>query len=161
VSHFYRYYRPVRFDQKRNLLITLPKGGICLRFETIDGSNQLLWSYSRCHPDDHFNKDVAKILADDRARVDLSDDRVSKGKGTVTYEADPFLLAYAVARRCSEWEPGETAPIIARYLKDDLEGLGTAIKSIVDNNESERAKMFDWDKLVAALHLAAGYARRA
>lgn len=67
VKTFYRYIRPVLFDEKRSELITQKKGGICLRFE-IDGSS-LFFTHARCGFNDLFSKDVAKKIADERART--------------------------------------------------------------------------------------------
>lgn len=66
-SAFYRYIRPVLFDEKRVELVTQKKGGICLRFE-IDGSS-LWFTHARCENDALFSKDVAKRIADERAKT--------------------------------------------------------------------------------------------
>jgi hypothetical protein len=136
---FYRYIRPVKFDTKRFEFNTLPNGGICLRFERHADTEDVLFTYSRCHPDDHFNKAVAKKIADERAERAKSDVRLLAamsphmgGVGESAEELCAFLIAY-----CSEFDPADYPFLIAHYLSIEWKGFVEALERIVKHNQRE------------------------
>lgn len=61
---FYRYLRAVRLNERQVSRQTLPRGGICFRFER--AGDVYLPSWSICHPTDLFSKEVARLMADER-----------------------------------------------------------------------------------------------
>lgn len=132
---FYRYIRPVEFNTTRFQLQTLATGGICLRFEQLSETT-LLFTYSRCHLEDHFNKKVAKAVADKRSETAKSDDRLMSVMfiGTPS-STDTASLVAAVIKRCKEWKPDpeEQQPIM-HYLKIEWQGFANALENLNNGN---------------------------
>jgi len=158
---FYRYIRPIRFDTKRFEFDTLPNGGICLRFErNPDGTT--LFTYSRCHAEDHFNKQVAKSIADRRAQAAKSDDRLlstmspdMRGVGESAEELVPFIMAY-----CSEFDPGAHPFLIGHYLSIEWKGFVEALQRIVKLNDRELEIGRVWMAAAGAADAMAQYSQQ-
>lgn len=75
MSTYFRYLRPVQFDYQRGVLEVLPTGGIC--FQINDDEPIKLFSYSICHSEDVFSKQVARMISNSRM-IKLMDGRSSK-----------------------------------------------------------------------------------
>lgn len=156
---FYRYIRPVKFNSKRMDFDTLPNGGICLRFERMSGSNTL-FTYSRCHGEDHFNKVVAKKIADERAERAKSDARLlaamspdMDGIGESAEELCYFLIAY-----CDEFSPADYPFLVAHYLSIEWKGFVEALEKIMKQNQREIEMGQVWFTAAGAMEMAERYA---
>lgn len=62
----YRYLRPEKYSFSRREVQTVPDGGVCFRIQQNDDGTTLL-SYSICHPNEVFSKDVARRIVDGRS----------------------------------------------------------------------------------------------
>lgn len=135
---FYRYLRPVKFDTRRLEFDTLSSGGVCLRFEEdLDGT--LWFTHARCHPNDHFNKKVAKRIADERAAEVRLDPRLKAACGGLAYTKNTEELAVAVANHCEFWVPPEgTHEVVSFYLSIEWHGLSDVIERILRSNDLQR-----------------------
>ena len=156
---FYRYIRPISFDTKRMEFNTQPHGGICLRFEKLGDTDEYLFTYARCHPQDHFNKVVAKRVADHRAKVAKTDVRLAgamaPNMGGVPQDADS--LAYFLIAYCREFNPEEYPFLISHYLQVEWRGFADALERIVKHNAREKEMAQVWFTAAHALELAAAY----
>lgn len=157
---FYRYLRPIRFDSKRLEFVTLPNGGICLRFEEdLDGT--LWFTHARCHPDDHFNKRVAKQIADWRAAQVKYDPMRKAACGGLKYAQDTTELAHAVANHCENWTPPNAShEPVGIYLKMEWKGLAEAIDRMGDANWAQYQMCDIWLSSAHALHLTEFYGNK-
>ena len=136
---FYRYIRPVKFDTSRLEFDTLSNGGVCLRFErNPDGTT--LFTYSRCHSEDHFNKAVAKLVADQRATAAKSDDRLLSTMSPDMHSVgeDAESLVYFIMAYCSEFDPSDHPFLIAHYLSIEWKGFVEALSRIMKHNAKQR-----------------------
>ena len=140
---FYRYIRPTRFNSNRMELETVLHGGICLRFE--DNPDGTLWfAASRCHAEELFSKDVAKRIANHRARNYQAANFVKLGYlGGLEFTKETDLLVEQVIDWCMEFKPPEKN-VHAFYLKTELHSLGTALESIMQQNATNRNKAEVW-----------------
>lgn len=155
-KQFYRYIRPVKFDEKRYEFITLPRGGICLRLDPVD-SVRLSFAYSRCHPEDHFNRTVAKFIADGRAMANASDPRLLALTAGIPNLHDPTELCNAIIRHVRTWKPADEPRIIEVYLKNEWAGFADALERIVVHNEKEKEKARIWLLAAGAMEMAEAY----
>jgi hypothetical protein len=147
---FYRYIRPVKLNEQRLELETLPRGGICLRFDERDG--ELEFTHSRCHTDELFSKAVAKRVADFRAanRLNLVG---QPPPPTVPMTMDPVILVDEVIKSCTAWDPmifdlGQN--FYLTYMKLELHELKNALERLVDSNLREQEKAEIWKAGIAA-----------
>jgi hypothetical protein len=154
MTPFYRYVRPVKLNEQRLELETVPHGGVCLRFdEAPDGT--LLFTHARCHHEELFSKAVAKRVADQRA----NNRRGLVGQPappTVPMAMDPATLTAEVIKACVAWDPawfdmGEN--FYMTYMKLELHELKSALEHLVASNRREQAKAEIWKAgLAAARH---------
>ena len=158
MTAFYRYIRPVKFNEHRVELETLPHGGICLRFdENEDGT--LWFTFSRCHSDELFSKEVAKRIADNRAKAAHSAPR-HELCGSLTPSKVTEVLVEQVIDWCEAW----TAPIDTRwyvtglYLEQEYRALARALELLVASNLSEKHKADVWKEGLAAIDTRELYA---
>lgn len=148
---FYRYIRPVKFNEVRAELETLPRGGICLRLDDLGGA--LSFSYARCHDDELFSKDVAKRIADNRARSWQNLEML------IEPSKNPKLLAERVIEAAEAWR----APIDSRwyvagqYVEIELRALAHNLEALMISNAREEAKALIWKAGVEAIDTAARY----
>lgn len=154
---FYRYIRPTRFDETRLEFNTYPKGGVCLRFEeTPEGG--LWFSHSRCHPDDHFNKAVARKVADERARIIKSDPVLLSALGAIRYSQDASDLAMFVFDHCREWDlTAKSSSPMSLYLKIEWLRLADALEHLLRGNHREVEKGRIWITAAHAAEMVASY----
>jgi hypothetical protein len=147
---FYRYIRPQRFDPKRQELITLPRGGICLRFAAT-GTGDLWFTYSRCHPEDLFKKDVARLQADHRAMLAQTDERIIEASSTIPNVRNTDLLIHTVIDRCLTWEPPEDSTnLVIWFMAREWKGLAESIRSVYYANIREIQLQQEWQQVLAA-----------
>lgn len=128
-SIFYRYVRPLKFNRERCELETAPKGGVCLRFERV-ADEVLTFSFSRCHEDELFSKEVAKRVADDRAwRL-----RTWEGppRPEIQQTTEKSLLVEQVIDYCLSWR-GSGSPI-QTYMEHEYRDLAIALVRILKKN---------------------------
>jgi hypothetical protein len=125
----------VEFNTTRFELETLANGGICLRFEELSETT-LLFTYSRCHLEDHFNKKVAKAVADKRSEAAKSDIRLMSAMSIDTPLAmDTASLAAAVIKHCREWKPDpEEHLLVLHYLAVEWQGFINALENLNNSN---------------------------
>lgn len=147
---FYRYIRPQRFNPKRVELMTMPKGGICLRFEELP-EGDLFFTYARCHPTEYFNKDVARVIADDRAAAGRSDARVLEQLRNVPYSQNTDLLVHAVIRRCREMDVSSEHLLIQHYMKIEYAGFADILEQLHYSNIREEQACEAWKRVNADL----------
>ena len=146
---FYRYIRPVTFNTTRLEFETLATGGICLRFEELS-TTTLLFTYSRCHLEDHFNKKVAKAVADKRSEAAKLDDRLMSMMSIDTpLSMDTASLIATVIKHCREWkpEPEEHLPII-HYLIIEWQGFANALENLNNVNLAQERIGTVWKGVV-------------
>lgn len=147
---FYRYIRPHRFDEKRMQLQTLPRGGICLRFEKLPESD-LFFTYARCHSTDYFNKDVARAIADDRAAAAKTYHQVLNQLRGIEWSQSTDRLIEAVALRCRTMNVSDETAIVQRYMRQDYLGFAEVLEQLVSSNRFEELRAEAWRKGVADL----------
>jgi hypothetical protein len=158
---FYRYVRPVKLDEGRLELTTLPRGGVCLRFQEM-GDGALSFTHSRCHTDDLFSKEVAKRVADSRAAqyAKIAEGGVNPPPPTVPMAMDPAILVKSVIEACDAWDPtlfdlGHN--FYVTYLKLELHELKTTLTHLIDSNTCENAKAKIWRAGIEAAKYAERY----
>lgn len=149
---FYRYIRPQRFNEKRCELTILPQGGICLRFEELP-EGDLFFTYARCHPSDHFNKDVARTIADDRANVAKSDERVLKYLRRLPDSQLTDLLVHAVLLRVRQMEKevANEGPLISKYMQMEYSKFAEALHEMYTTNIRQEDRCEAWKRVNADL----------
>jgi hypothetical protein len=148
---FYRYIRPVKLNEHRLELETVPHGGVCLRFdEAPDGT--LFFTHARCHHEELFSKAVAKRVADQRAtnRQGLVG---QPAPPTVPMAMDPTILTEEVIKAAAAWDPawfdlGEN--FYMTYMKLELRELKNALEQLIESNKRELAKAEIWKAGIAA-----------
>lgn len=150
VTTFYRYIRPRKFDEKRMDYVTLPKGGVCLRFEDIGGS--LMFTHSRCHLDDLFNKGVAKAIADGRADRAKTDERVVKHMSGIPIIQDTHLLVTWVIDKCRDYPYLFEAPLVVHYMRHEWHGLANALDELMRIEARAVQQAVLWESAVKAMH---------
>jgi hypothetical protein len=156
---FYRYIRPRKFNDRTFEFDTLSNGGVCLRFE--EGADSTLWfTYARCHRDDHFKKDVAKLIADKRAAAAVTDGRLIEIMGGIPYTQDPDVLTMAIINKCRAWQFSSKVehPLIVRYMTIEWMGLADELERIMLHNTREIAKAQVWITAARAMEMASIYA---
>jgi hypothetical protein len=147
---FYRYVRPVKFDEKRLELNTNPRGGICLRFdENADGT--LNFVHARCHEDELFSKDVAKRMVDWRASHPSFTARIPSTKKTE-------VLLEDVMTWCLDWQPG-TDEYVTLYTMYELRCLGAALAELLTKNLQEEHKAAVWRAGIESIKTTEMYER--
>lgn len=158
-SLFYRYIRPIRFDETRLEFNTQPKGGICLRFEeTPEG--WLWFTFSRCHPEDLFNRAVAKKLADERAINLKSDPSALAAIGAIPHNEQADILAWGVVQHCRSWKwSSSISPLVSHYMAIEWLGFADALEDLLMANEREKEKGRVWITAAHAMDSAASYSR--
>ena len=157
-NSFYRYIRPVKFDEKRLELNTMPTGGICFRFDE-NKSAGLTFSFARCAFGDHFNKDVARAIADRRMDALMSDDRLWC-IASVPYSDKVDVLVPSVIQRCEQWYPAtETHFLVAHYMALEWKGLAQQLRKLVVHNQREHEKAAAFITANKALELSEVYAK--
>ena len=147
---FYRYIRPCTFDEYRMDYVTLPKGGVCLRFEDIGGS--LMFTHSRCHLDDLFNKGVAKAIADGRAERAKSDERLVKYMSGIPLIQDTHLLTTHVIDKCRNYEYVFDQPLVVHYMRHEWRGLADALEELLRIRQRAEQQAVLWESAVKAMH---------
>ena len=147
---FYRYIRPQRFNPRRVELMTMPKGGICLRFEELP-EGDLFFTYARCHPTDFFSKDVARVIADDRASAARTDVRVLQRLRLIPDSQDTTLLVNAVIRRCRQMDVTDEHALIQHYMRNEYVGLADVLEQLDQTNTREKQMCEAWRRVNADL----------
>jgi hypothetical protein len=149
---FYRYIRPHRFNEKRCELTTLPQGGICLRFEELP-KGDFFFTYSRCHSNEHFNKEVARAIADERAAVAKSDGRVLKYLRFRLDNQSTDLLVQTVLLRIQQMEKEAVndAPLISKYMQLEYSKFAVALRDVHTNNMRQKDRYEAWKRAVINL----------
>jgi hypothetical protein len=149
-SAFYRYIRPVLFDEKRIELVTQKKGGVCFRFE-IDG-NSIWFTHSRCKNDELFSKEVAKKIADERAKF-------AKEKG---WNKDGFCGAFQITKDtlalCRDVVyfglefAGKTdhEDMLMQYWALEYLDLSCQLHFMLVSNQHQEQKLKDWKTSIEA-----------
>lgn len=156
MKSFYRFYRPVRFDERRVELITALNGGICLRFDENSGIPGVLqFNYARCRDDELFSKSVAKQIADHRFSLDHD-------FASVPFSENATVLAYAVIAYCGEEHEHPTpithgAEIAWNYRQSALRDFGHSLRDLVAANQREATKAEIWRAGIAAAHYGDSY----
>ncbi len=144
---FYRYYRPQKYSTERAAMETLPRGGVCLRFETLeDWPNSLWFTHARCHSTELFSKSTARQIADQRAK-ELFDRRYDLPQ--VPSNADPSFLLAATLQMINCWQP-PPEQVYTEYLAIEYRELALALHQVIFANT--KAEM---DQEAFNLHLAA------
>ncbi len=150
VSVFYRYIRPQRFNPKRVELMTMPKGGVCLRFERLPEGDRF-FTYARCHPTEYFNKDVARVIADDRATAAKSDERVLNQLRFIPDNQITDLLVTVVILRCRQMDVSKEHPLIQHYMKIEYAGFADVLEQLHNSNIREEQACEAWKRVNADL----------
>lgn len=140
---FYRYIRPQRFNPRRVELMTMPKGGICLRFEELP-EGDLFFTYARCHPTEFFNKDVARTIADDRAEVAKSDERVLSLLRELPYHQLTSFLVSFVIDRCRKMDASTEHPLVQHYMQAEYAGFADVLEDMTRRNIHEAEVCETW-----------------
>lgn len=154
MTAFYRYIRPVKFNQSRVELDTLPRGGICLRFdENEDGT--LWFTFSRCHGDELFSKEVAKRIADNRAKTARPEFCGAFRPSKITE-----VLVEQVIDWCDEWRApiGNRWYVTGLYLEQEYRALARALEQLITSNLAEKHKADVWKEGLAAIDTRELYA---
>lgn len=69
MSIIYRYLRPKYYVFNRNEIKVSSKGGVCFRLQTNDFNKLMFATYSVCHPDEVFSKEVSQRITTRRAEA--------------------------------------------------------------------------------------------
>ncbi len=128
----------------------MPKGGICLRFEELP-EGDLFFTYARCHPTDFFNKDVARVIADDRAAAAKSDYRVLQQLRLIPYSQNTDLLVQAVINRCRLIDVSSEHLLIQHYMRVEYADLAELIEKLHYGNVREEQACEAWKRVNADL----------
>jgi hypothetical protein len=145
---FYRYIRPTRLNPQRFEIETLPRGGVCLRFQE-RGDGSLWFTHARCHEDELFSKNVARLIADSRAVTVTANARdgihlVNEFLGPIQ-QGPTEALVEQVVEHCLSWVPPLNASIATKnYLVAELREVGHALLQICSVNTKERMKQAEW-----------------
>lgn len=145
---FYRYLRPLKLNEKRLELQTLPRGGICLRFEELP-EGDLFFTYARCHPEDYFNRDVARVIADDRALAAKSDVRVLTQLRSLPNTQSTSQLIHSVILRCRLMNVATEHALIQRYMQQEYAGFADVLEQLEAANRREELRCAAWKKGLA------------
>ena len=156
---FYRYIRPISFDPKRMDFNTQPRGGVCLRFEKLGETDDVLFTYSRCHPDDHFSKSVAKKVADHRAGLAKTDVRLAEAMAPNMngIEEDSETLTCFLIAYCREFDASKYPFLISHYLAIEWLGFADALERIMRHNQREKEIARIWQTAAGAMEMAEAY----
>ncbi len=136
---FYRYLRPQRFNEKRMELLTLPKGGICLRFEELP-EGDLFFTYSRCSPTEFFNKEVAREITDARAEFILREPDLLTAVRNLPSTRDSNLLISLVIERSLNVQIGIDSSVKS-YIRQEYAALGKSLKQLLEENARQRLRL--------------------
>lgn len=152
---FYRYIRPIVFDDKRAETVTNPYGGVCLRFEAY---NHSLWFvHSRCLQNELFSKEVAKRVADQRAKQ-AKESKFHEmgwcGWFPITKKTDE-LLGY-VLEWSELWVP-QVKEAGVLYHAFELKELASALRLIQFSNAQQDKLTDDWKSSLAAANYTGMY----
>jgi hypothetical protein len=142
---FYRYIRPLKLNEKRLELQTLPYGGICLRLESLE-EGDLFFTYARCHPKEFFNKDVARTIADERAGHALSDVRIMQQLRGIPNTQNTILLVESIIVRCGMMDVSHEHSIVQRYMHAEYSKFASALQNLFNNNQKEKLRAVAWQK---------------
>lgn len=153
---FYRYIRPVKFDEKRLEFQTQPKGGVCLRFEFYPETSTLWFTHARCNGTELFSKEVAKRIADARA-FNSKAEGTEAIHGPILYDKNPLVLCERVADFCADWTLPEKHTVSFQYLRQEFRELGTVLENILVLNAQERIKAEIWKSSISATNTKTQY----
>jgi hypothetical protein len=150
MSQWYRYIRPVKFNERRVELETQPNGGVCLRFEEYNGA--LWFTHSRCPNNELFSKEVAKRISDARAEiVKLKKVHVLGYHGQLKLGQSTDDLIASVIDFCLNWElPPDAAEHVHRYMRAEHLELGSVLQKLIAQNAAEKQKSEIWKAGIAA-----------
>lgn len=165
MNTFYRYIRPVKFDQSRFELVTQARGGICLRFEQhpaktmSDVGNKRLWfTFARCHDEDLFSKEVAKRIVDGRSNnLDDLGIPLTGVVGRFDYTNNTKVLCQGVIAFCLDPLLNPNASPKVQYLQAEMIDLGVALKNMIRSNEIEEQKAEQFKEAIAATQTSQRY----
>lgn len=148
--HFYRYVRPLQFNEQRVELETKPHGGICLRFdEMTDG---LSFTHARCHSSELFSKSVARRIVDARGTQLAS----TPAQPRVLNAMNALELTERVIESCRAWN-SNSKEVLAMYYKLELTELATALDKLLAENATASAKAEIWKAGLAAINYTEKY----
>lgn len=153
---FYRYIRPVKFNEKRLEFETQPKGGVCLRFQSYPETSSLWFTHARCNSTELFSKEVAKRIADVRAHEIISE-ATEAIHGPILYDKNPLVLCERVADFCADWSLPEKRSVSFQYLRQEFRELGTVLENILVSNAQERIKAEIWKSSISATNTKTQY----
>lgn len=140
MRHWYRYVRPVKFNERRVELETQSHGGVCLRFEEYKGT--LWFTHSRCGSKELFSKDVAKRISDVRAenaRFRKIHTLGYHGQLLLGQETDALIMS--VIDFCLNWElPEHANEHVHKYMRAEHLELGNALRKLLAKNAAEKQK---------------------
>lgn len=161
MSVFFRFIRPVKFNQKRIELLTSANGGICLRCEPL--GETMLVTYSRCHTDNVFNKDIAKIIANERADYLKSNDwgvgqssQLPLWQVPVTQNTELIIILLQQKKTFSYNEKQNISPFELYYTLEWKKFI-SALSKLVYSNQKEQEKLEVWKSALAHSKLKTEY----
>lgn len=158
---FYRYIRPVTFSEGRTELITSPRGGVALRFESrADGS--LWFTYSRCRADELFSKEVAKRIADSRAKTLLAQGNDELAGRLVNDSVATEVLVEQVIDWCEAFRAPISDQWMVRgiYLEQEYHELARTLELLITANLQEKRKAETYADALRAADFYQAYADR-
>ncbi len=154
-SVFYRYIRPVVFDNKRAELVTNPKGGVCLRFE-LEGDH-LWFTHARCSSDEFFSKEVAKRCADVRAADAKKNGYVALGYcGRLAFTKNTNELLASTISWAATWVPTVKEASVL-YHAFELKELATDLETIRYANQLQERLGAEWKSSLTAANYTGMY----
>lgn len=148
----YRYLRPEFYSFKRNETRLSDKGGVCFRLQVNDFDKLMFATYSVCHPDEVFSKEVSRRITTNRAEAGIGfliqdQSRIS------TQDICDTLIQYAKEDKDSKRDRS----IRDLYAGADLQALSLRIHEIWKTQAaSMQLKMLDED-VIEALNLRKMY----
>lgn len=150
----YRYLRPELYLFKRGEIRPAPRGGVCFRIKQHDDGESHL-SYSICHPNEVFSKDVARRIVDGRAEYGFGF-HVLLESTELNHICDVSLMI------AGDWAALSKDSLSARelYQSADLQVLQQRIQEIQQSHRVVRALASLDHEVVGALDLKEKYAKQ-
>ncbi len=122
-----------------------------MRFELLPHGDRF-FTYARCHPEDHFKKEVARRVADRRAEDAKTDPRILNAMRGLPDDQNTDLMVHAVIRKCRNWQPpADTHQLVINYMTIEWRGFADALETLYYANLAQERRGEVWKDVVSEL----------